>query len=118
MAINALLKPRKHEPDSFITTIDSTDLVSALRKIDDGKRKILISGLWYDLRTITIELNLERGHEGEFIVTLKQYGSAIAETIAYEDLISVLETLHRSKSFFPIIDTHFDLRTLTLEIPT
>lgn len=118
MAINALIKPRKTEPDDFITTISSTELVLALQKIDDSKRKILINGLWYDLRTITIEIDPERG--GDFIITLKQYGSEarFGETISYADLISVLESLHRSKSLFQIVGTHyFDLRTLAIEIP-
>ena len=117
MSINVSLLPRKTSPAGEITEFISDDLVSALQKIDDSKRKVLISGLKYDLRTIAIEEIIgSHGDPNTISLHLNQYGSADAETIEHTELTSALALAHKSKSSFPILGSKYDLRTLQISI--
>lgn len=117
MSIAVSILPRKVSPDSEIFELSSNDLVSALQKIDDSKRKVLIDGVFYDLRSLIIaEILGSHGDPSTFELHINQYGSAIVETIGKTALTSALAATHKPKATFPILGSKYDLRTLQIAI--
>jgi hypothetical protein len=105
MAAVTLTMRTKKDPGSNVSVVAT--YVAAFALLEGYKRKLIVDGLVYDLRTIVISKGVS------IVVTINEFGVAATSTPNVTNFFAALAARHKAFCGLNIGGTIYDLRTLT-----